>query len=144
MLRLVLILVVALLFEAVGVVFLSKGLKQIGQPESMTLSSVMRLVGRGATNPNVLLGVLFEAIFFSGLLILMSKGDVSFIWPLTSLGYFLTTLAARFFLHEEVSPIRWAGVMLIVGGAALISWSEQLKQPPKRATSSMISQPNPP
>ncbi|HYE31718.1 MAG TPA: hypothetical protein VEH27_09835 [Methylomirabilota bacterium] len=141
MVRLIIILVVALIFEAIGVVFLSKGLKQIGQPDQINVASVMRLVVKGATNPNVLVGVFFEALFFSGLLILMSKGDVSFIWPLTSLGYFLTTLAARMFLHEQVSPLRWAGVLLIVGGAALISWSEQLKHPPKTETPSAATQP---
>ena len=84
MFKLILILLVALVFEAVGVVFLSKGLKQIGELGAWTISEVSRLVWRGLTNPNVLIGVLFEAIFFCGLLVLMSRGDVSFVWPLTS------------------------------------------------------------
>jgi drug/metabolite transporter (DMT)-like permease len=31
------------------------------------------------------------------------------------------------FLHEEVSSIRWAGVFLVMLGAALISYSEHAK-----------------
>ncbi|MEW6155884.1 MAG: EamA family transporter [Verrucomicrobiota bacterium] len=125
--KLILILVVALIFEAVGVVYLSKGLKQIGSPEKITAAAVLRLVGSGVTNANVLLGVFFEAMFFGGLLILMSKGDVSFVWPLTSLGFVLTTLAAKIFLHEHVSGLRWMGVLLIMAGAFLITYTESIK-----------------
>jgi drug/metabolite transporter (DMT)-like permease len=31
-------------------------------------------------------------------------------------------------LHEQVSPLRWAGVALIVVGAMLVSWSERHKE----------------
>lgn len=127
MTKLLLILLVAMLFEAVGVVFLSRGLKQIGEFDVLTLSAIGRAVKSGVTNPNLLFGVFLEAIFFAGLCYLLSREDVSLIWPLTALGFVLTTFSARFFLHETVSPTRWAGVCLIVCGAGLISWSEQRK-----------------
>jgi drug/metabolite transporter (DMT)-like permease len=130
--KLVIILVIGLIFEAVGVVFLSKGLKQIGEASQITVAEVTRLIGRGITNPNILLGVAFEAAFFGTLLYLMSRGDVSFVWPLTSLGFVLTTIAAKFILHEHVSGLRWGGVFLIVAGAALITYSEKLQ--PKKTT----------
>ncbi|HWF19920.1 MAG TPA: EamA family transporter [Verrucomicrobiae bacterium] len=123
--KLLIILLIGLLFEAVGVVYLNKGLKQIGEVQKVTASEVMRIVKAGATNPNILLGVLFEAIFFGTLLVLMSKGTVSFIWPLTSLGFVLTTIAAKFILHEEVSWLRWCGVLLIMLGAGVITYTEK-------------------
>ena len=126
MAKLVIILVIGLILEAVGVVFLSKGLKQIGEASQINVSEVLRLIGRGITNWNVVLGVVCEAAFFGTLLFLMSKGDVSFVWPLTSLGFVLTTLAAKFILHEHVSFLRWGGVFLIVAGAALITYSEKV------------------
>src|SRR5262245_49960954 len=132
MAKLVTILIAGLIFEAVGVVFLSKGLKQIGEASQINFGEVSRLVVRGATNGNVLLGVAFEAVFFGTLLYLMSRWDVSFVWPLTSLGFVLTTLAAKFILHENVSVVRWSGVCLIVAGAALITYSKQL-EPKKTA-----------
>ena len=128
--KLLLILVVALVFEAIGVVFLNKGLKEVGEVSRVSVAEVARIIGCGATNAHVLLGILFEALFFAGLLILMSKTEVSFLWPLTSLGFVLTTLAARFILHETVSGTRWSGVVLIMAGAALISWSENQKPAP--------------
>lgn len=130
MARLLVILLIGLGFEAVGVVYLSKGLRQIGEVERVTAAEILRIVGAGATNPNILLGVLFEAVFFATLLVLMSRGaEVSFIWPLTALGFVFTTLAARFILREQVPALRWGGVLLIMAGAALITYSEKKSAP---------------
>ena len=128
MFKYVIILLIGLVFEAVGVVYLSRGLKQIGEPAVMNLAAVLGLIRNGATNPSILIGVALEATFFATLLFLLSRGDVSFIWPLTSLGLVLTTVAAKFVLQEEVTYLRWFGVALIVVGSGLITWSEKLKE----------------
>jgi drug/metabolite transporter (DMT)-like permease len=91
------------------------------------------MIKAGATSPQILLGVFFEALFFVSLLILLSKSDISFLWPLTGLSFVFATIAAILFLHEHVSGVRWAGVILIMLGAALISYSEQSKEKPKPA-----------
>jgi drug/metabolite transporter (DMT)-like permease len=140
MAKLLLILFIGLLFEAAGVVFLKKGMMQIGDLQNMSLPELMRFIKSGATNPNILLGVLFEALFFASLLLLLSESDVSFLWPLTALSFVLTTFAALIFLGEKVSSIRWAGVIFIMVGAALISYSEHSK--PKRLPSAETAPPN--
>ena len=127
--RLLLILLIGLTLEAMGVVYLSAGLKQIGEPRQITFGEVRRLVVRGVTNRNILLGVLMEAAFFAILLILLKFWDVSLVWPLTSLGFVLTTLAAKYIRHEDVNAMRWAGVFLIMAGAVLVGYSEKLKSP---------------
>jgi len=123
MIKLIFVLLVALLLEALGVVFLSAGLKQIGALQQYNFDEIVRFVVRSLTNRNLLLGVLLETVFFGALLYLLSQYDVSLIWPLTSLGFVLTALAAKFILHEQVDLLRWAGVLLIVVGAAMVSWS---------------------
>lgn len=138
MAKLILILIVALVFEAIGVVWLSHGLKQIGEPQGITASEVARLVGRGAANRYILLGTLFEAIFFVTLLVLLKNWDVSLIWPLTSLGFVITTLAAKYLRHEDVTGLRWSGVVLITLGAMLVGWSEKAKpSSPSTATATI-------
>jgi len=137
MAKLLVILLVALVFEAIGVVFLNRGLRQLESPPRLTAPAVARLVGQGVTNRDILLGVGFEAIFFAGLLVLMARSDVSFLWPLTSLGFVLTTLAAKLILHEHVSALRWAGVCLIMVGAGIITWTE--KHNPARPPPAAIS-----
>lgn len=139
MAKLILILLIGLTLEALGVVYLSAGLKQIGEPKQITFSEVRRLVASGITNRNILVGVAMEAAFFAALLILLKGWDVSLVWPLTSLGFVLTTLAAKYVRHEEVNTMRWAGVFLIVTGAVLVGYSEKLKSPPTAQASAELS-----
>jgi drug/metabolite transporter (DMT)-like permease len=127
MAKLLLILFVGLVFESTGIVLLKKGMTQVGSAQTMAVAEIARIVKGSVTNSQILLGVFFEALFFICLLILMSKSDISFLWPLTALSFVFATLAAMVFLHEHVSSVRWAGVVLIVIGAALISYSEQRK-----------------
>lgn len=133
MAKLLLILLIGLVFEATGVVLLKKGITRIGEVQKISAAEILRVAKAGATNPNILLGVFFEALFFGCLLILMSESDISFLWPLTALSFVMTTFAARIFLSEQVSTIRWAGVVLIMLGAALISYSEHEKPKPTPA-----------
>ncbi|PYJ56706.1 MAG: hypothetical protein DME24_21505 [Verrucomicrobia bacterium] len=132
MVKLLVILLFGLMFEAIGVVFLKQGLEQVGEIKQINTAEIARVVRAGATNTRVLSGVLFEAAFFGCLLVLMSKSDanVSFIWPLTALGFVFTTLAAKFYLREDVHWIRWGGIILIMIGAALVSYSEKMKSKP--------------
>ena len=130
MFKLLLILLIGLIFESTGIVFLKKGMNRIGEVKAVTAGEVARVIKAGATNPQILLGVFFEALFFGCLLVLMSKSDISFLWPLTGLSFVFATLAAIAFLQERVSAIRWMGVVLIMLGAALISYSEHAKKPP--------------
>jgi drug/metabolite transporter (DMT)-like permease len=133
--KVLMVLLFALVLEAVGVVFLSRGLKQIGEVEQLTATAVGRVIRRGVANPSILLGVVLETIFFGALLYLLSQRDVSLIWPLTALGFVLTSFAARFVLHEDIHWTRWLGVALIVVGAALVSYSEKIKRGPAVAPS---------
>lgn len=128
MAKILCILIVALLLEAVGVVLLSKGLKEIGTTTSLSAAEIWRIFKAGSGNPTLLAGVALETLFFGALLYLLSQRDVSLIWPLTSLGFVISTAAARFVLAEEVSPLRWAGVALIVLGAGFITFSEKQKE----------------
>ena len=130
MIKLLLILLVGLTFESTGVVLLKKGMTHIGDMNGVTAGEIFRVCKAGVTNPQILLGVFFEALFFLCLLILMAKSDISFLWPLTGLSFVFATFAAIWFLDERVSAVRWIGVILIVIGAAFISYSQQAKEKP--------------
>ena len=103
MVKLLLILLVGLAFESTGVVLLKKGMTQIGDMNGITTGEILRVCKAGATSPQILLGILFEALFFLCLLILMSKSDISVLWPLTGLSFVFATFAAIWFLGERVS-----------------------------------------
>jgi drug/metabolite transporter (DMT)-like permease len=128
MVKVLLILFIGLVFESTGVILLKKGMGRIGQPNPVNPSQIVGVIKAGAANPQILLGIFFEALFFFCLLILMARRDISFLWPLTGLSFVFATFAAMWFLHEHVGPLRWAGVVLIMIGAALITYSEQGKE----------------
>ncbi|MGV3755037.1 MAG: EamA family transporter [Verrucomicrobiota bacterium] len=138
--KLLLILLVGLFFESVGVVCLKKGITEMGAINGFGLNEIVRVVKSGITNKHILLGVMFEALFFGCLLLLMSRADVSFVWPLTALSFVFTTFAAMWFLHEKVSTTRWIGVVLILIGAGLVSWSEKQKEKAEISTAAPINQ----
>ena len=142
--KLLTILLIGIILEAIGVVYLSRGLREIGELHSVSISSMLQLAGRGLTNLNILRGVFFEALFFGALLLLLSKNDVSVVWPLTALGFVMTTLAAKFVLHEEVTLLRWMGVFLITVGAGLVSWTEKAKEQPPSGAPMVVRLPAPP
>ena len=128
MAKILLILLMAAIFENIGVVFIKGGLNQMALPRQITASAVVHVVRAGFTNHKIILGVALEAAFFGCFLYLLSQRDVSLIWPLTSIGFIVGTLAAKFILDEKVSGVRWTGVILITLGALLTSYSEQVKQ----------------
>jgi drug/metabolite transporter (DMT)-like permease len=130
MIKLLVILLFGLVCESAGVVLLKRGITHIGGVENYTVAEIFRVMKAGVINPQILTGVFFEAVFFGCLLVLMSKSDISFLWPLTALSFVFATLAAMIFLGESVSLVRWIGVALIMAGAACISYSEHAKEKP--------------
>ena len=134
MVKLLSIMLVGLVCESAGVVLLKKGINQIGDVNGYTAAEIFRVVKSGLTSQMIWLGIFFEALFFIGLLVLMAKSDISFLWPLTGLSFVFATFSAMWFLHEQVSPVRWVGVVLIVLGAGFISYSEHAKEKPMTPT----------
>jgi uncharacterized membrane protein len=52
---------------------------------------------------------------------LLSRADLSYVLPVTAIGYVLNAIAGRLVLAEQISTTRWAGTILIVAGTALVS-----------------------
>ena len=141
MVKLLSILLFGLACESAGVILLKKGMTHIGEINGYNLAEMLRVFKAGVTSPQMLLGVFFEAVFFGCLVLLMSKSDISFLWPLTALSFVFATFAAIIFLGETVSWIRWIGVALIMLGAAFISYSEHAKpKSPPPATQSQVTE----
>ena len=141
----ILLFVIGIMFESTGLVFLKKGMMTekgmmtVAEVRPLTVSKALSVVKTAATNGQILLGVFCQAVFFACLLVLMTQADISFLWPLTGLGFVVASLAGIIFLHEHVSSVRWAGVILSLVGAALISVSGHTK-PTGEAPSQEVSQ----
>jgi len=123
LLRTSLVLFVGMCLESLGNVMLRKGMKEIGEITSFSISSLFGVFLKGITNLTVISGVALDALFFVCFLVALSWTEVSVVLPLTAFGYITTALTAKIILHEEISMLRWAGTMAIVVGCVMVGKS---------------------
>jgi uncharacterized membrane protein len=74
---------------------------------------------RAMLNPFVALGVGLLVLWLLTRMALLSWADLSFVVPVTSVGYIVGVALAKLFLNEAVGPHQWLATILIAGGAAL-------------------------
>jgi drug/metabolite transporter (DMT)-like permease len=114
---------IIILTGAGGEIAISHAMKQIGEVHVLNFGSLLRASAQAVRIGWIWVGVGLMATAFFSLLALLSWADVSFVVPATALSYVVGALGARFLLHERVTPARWAGVLLVCLGVALLSLS---------------------
>ena len=70
--------------------------------------------------PWVSLGVVLLIVWTLCRMALLSWADLSYVLPVTSVGYVLVAIVGRVLLHEQITNRRWAGIALIMAGVALV------------------------
>jgi multidrug transporter EmrE-like cation transporter len=105
-----------------GQLSLKYGMSQIGN-FTISLSTLPPVFVKAATNLNVLLGLVCYGLGFLVWLIVLAKAEVSYAYPLISLGYVFTAILARFMFGESVSFMRMAGILVTCLGVFLIARS---------------------
>ena len=121
--RLVLFIAIVVLGGSAGDIAVSHAMKQVGEVHPLTPAAIFRVLGRAFRMGWIWIGIALMAVGFFSLLALLSWADVSVVVPATALSYVTGALGAKFLLHEDVAPLRWAGVLLVCLGVALISMS---------------------
>ena len=108
---------IVIVTNVLGNSLLSLGLKEhgslVGKPALAYLVALL--------HPLVTAGVGLLIVWMITHMMLLSWADLSYVLPVTSMGYVLTAVVGRVFLHENVSWTRWAGVAVIVAGFTLVS-----------------------
>jgi uncharacterized membrane protein len=104
-----------ILLNVLGNFVLSLGLKQAETLGSSPLDYVKIMF-----NPGVLAGVSLLVCWMLSRMALLSWADLSFVLPVTSLGYVLSVAAGVVLLGERVTSARWTGTLMIVAGTALV------------------------
>jgi bacterial/archaeal transporter family protein len=112
---------IIVLTDAAGDIFITSGMKQIGAIYKVRSREILRVIRRVLRTPVLGIGICCSAISFFAFLWLLSWADLSFVVPATALIHVFSTLGARFILHEKVTRARWAGSVLICIGVALTS-----------------------
>jgi drug/metabolite transporter (DMT)-like permease len=106
---------------SVGDVFITRGMKQIGEISTLELRTLLRILRRVITNRSFLAGLACLAVSYFSFLGALARADLSLVLPATSVSFVVTTLGAKFVLKEKIDPVRWLGILLVCLGVALIS-----------------------
>lgn len=105
-----------ILCRAVGNLLLAWGMKHL-TPAS-PLNPLLYL--RAMVDPIVASGVVALILALLVRLALLSLADLSYVLPVTAIGYVIAAFLGKTVLHETVTAQRWLGTFLIFVGAALV------------------------
>lgn len=115
------VLSVAVVANSVGSVFLSYGMKTFPALDATGPAWLFQATAQVLSNPWIIVGILLLITFLAAYMAALSWADLSFVLPATAPGYILTAILSRVFLEEQISPLRWAGTILIVAGTWLVA-----------------------
>ena len=111
---------ICIVFGAVGQILMKSGMSQIGSISGLSKLISLSTIFSIFTNVYVIGGLCLYAISAFLWLGALSTLNVSFMYPLLSIGYILTAVLGLIFLKEDITLIRWGGILLVVSGCFMI------------------------
>ena len=102
--------------QVIGNLALSRGMHHMGNV--LSLSPVPYL--HAVLNPWVASGVVVLAMWMLSDLALLSRADLSYVLPVTSVSYVLIAILGHFVLGETIHMTRWIGIIVITIGVMLV------------------------
>ena len=109
----------AILVAGAGQITLKLGMTAVGRIGTGT--DVGDTARRIVTSPLVMLGLCLYGLGAIIWLVVLSRVSLSLAYPLLGLTYVVVTIAAYALLGENVSLLRWLGVLLVSIGVAVIA-----------------------
>jgi uncharacterized membrane protein len=107
---------IVIVSNALGNFFLTRGMKAYAGELSLSPAGYITAI----FTPWVAAGISLLIVWLLTRMALFGWADLSYVLPVTSLGYVASALMGRYFLNEQVSKTRWAGTLLIVTGTMIV------------------------
>lgn len=101
---------------------LKMGMRCMG-PVHVEAKNFLPLCGHMLTNWPILGGTALYVVSLFLWIVTLSRVDVSYAYPMTSLGYVLTALCGWWLFNEGLTPMRILGVLIIMIGVILVARS---------------------
>jgi len=98
------------------------GMRNIGRFE-FSWNSMIPVGLKLMKNPYIFTGLGCYVLSVAFWMMALSRVDVSYAYPLTSLGYIFTAVAGFYLLQEDLSLTRIIGIIVILIGVVLVSRS---------------------
>jgi len=113
------LLLLVIVLKPLSNLFLAWGMRNF--PETLSTDPTMYV--KAVIDPLVAMGIGMQIVWLLMRMALLSLADLSFVLPVTAVGYVISTLLAHVFLNEQVSVERWMGTGLIFLGTALVGFT---------------------
>ena len=94
----------------------------------ITLAHPMSLISAVFT-PWIGAGIALLIGFFASYLTALSWADLTYVLPATAFGNVIVALLSKFWLHENISVARWAGILLITVGVGFVAHGPSRTEP---------------
>ena len=109
------------LLNAAAQLLLKAGARSVGE---ISMSDGSAALWRSATglaqHPGILGGLTCYAISVVVWIVALSRVEVSIAYPMLSIGYVVNAVAAYYLLGEAVTPLRLAGIGVIIVGVFIV------------------------
>jgi uncharacterized membrane protein len=125
-LRVWLLTAVVILANLGGNVILKQAMLHV-PPQAGLIASIL--------TPVAILGIFVLSVWMLLRMWLLGMADLSFVVPVSAVGYVLSAFAGAFFFHERVPARGWVGTVLIMLGAVLTGLTEHNTPPSAPSTS---------
>jgi multidrug transporter EmrE-like cation transporter len=114
----IVLVLISVLLGVLGQLSLKQGMKNIGNFEVKDFLSarIFELIGEKF----VVIGIVFYAIATLLWLVVLSKAELSFTYPMLAIGYILIAIFGKIFFGENVTFVRFLGILLISIGVFLL------------------------
>ena len=106
--------------NTIAQILLKEAMNHIGA-FSFTWNNLLPIGMKIVMSPYIIGGIFCYVLSVVVWLLVLSRMDVSVAYPLTSIGFILTAVAAYFLMGEPISMVRFAGIVVIIGGIFLIT-----------------------
>jgi drug/metabolite transporter (DMT)-like permease len=103
-----------------GDLAMAHAMKSLGEVRSFTPAAIFRFLGRAFREGWMWISIAQMTLAFCAQLALLSWEAVSFVVPAAALSYVTGAFGGKYFLGEQLTPQRWAGIGLITMGVALV------------------------
>lgn len=101
---------------------LKAGMENIGQFD-FTLGRIFQAGLQVMFNPFIMIGMIIYVVSAGVWLLVLSRVDVSFAYPMVSLGYVLNAITAYYLFGESLTIARVSGILIILFGVYLVARS---------------------
>jgi len=115
--------ILAISAGAVGDIFLTLGMKSLGDISTKGVREMIGLVFSAMTSPKLVIGTILQAVYFGLWLAVLSWEDLSVALPMQALNYVIVAFLSKWYLGESVTLMRWTGIVIICIGVGLVTKS---------------------